>query len=116
MILTALDRVPVADFLEQTGWEAKPQGMCRGEVCVPAPGALHDDGTIDVRIAAERLGMPIEHDDAHGVWAVGPATLGGHALSTAEAADPVLLTRDGEPFRLSSLRGRKVVLAAWASY
>jgi len=69
-----------------------------------------------VRIAAERLGMPIEHDDAHGVWAVGPATLGGHALSTAEAADPVLLTRDGEPFRLSSLRGRKVVLAAWASY
>ena len=116
MILTSLDRVPVADFLDGTGWEPKPQGLCRGEVCVPAPGALHDDDTVDVRIAAERLGMPIEHDAAHGVWAVGPATLGGRALATAEAADPVLLTREGEPFRLSSLRGRKVVLAVWSSY
>lgn len=116
MILDSLDQVPVAELLEHTGWEAKPQGMCRGEVCVPAPGALHGDGTVDVRIVADRLGMPIEHDATHGVWALGPATLGGRALTTAEAADPVLRTRDGEPFRLSSLRGRKVVLAAWASY
>jgi hypothetical protein len=60
--------------------------------------------------------MPVVHDGAHGVWAIGPATATGRALSTAEAADPELLTRDGEAFRLSSLRGRKVLLVAWSSY
>jgi cytochrome oxidase Cu insertion factor (SCO1/SenC/PrrC family) len=32
------------------------------------------------------------------------------------AADPELIDRDGNPFRLSSLRGRKVLLVAWSSY
>ena len=36
--------------------------------------------------------------------------------ATAVAADPVLMTRDGNPFRLSALHGRKVLLVAWASY
>jgi hypothetical protein len=46
---------------------------------------------------------------------LGPAT-GGRALSTAVAADPVLQTRDGDAFQLSSLRGRRVVMVAWASW
>jgi hypothetical protein len=116
MILNTLDRVDPASFARRTGWEAKPQGMCRGEVCVPAPGALRDDGTLDIEIAAARLGMPIEHDLPHGVWSLGPATATGRALSTAVAADPELITRDGTPFRLSSLHGRKVLLVAWSSY
>jgi cytochrome oxidase Cu insertion factor (SCO1/SenC/PrrC family) len=32
------------------------------------------------------------------------------------AADPELIDRDGNPFRLSSLHGRKVLLVAWSSY
>ena len=116
MILTSLDRVDAAAFAARTGWDAKPQGLCRGEICVPAPGALHDDGTLDASVAAARLGMPIVHDDTHGLWALGPATTSGRALDTAVAADPELVTRDGTPFRLSSLRGRKVLLVAWASY
>lgn len=114
MILQEL-RVPAADFAEATGWEPKPEGLCRGEVCVPAPGAL-DGELLDVSVAAARLGMPLVHDDSSGVWAVGSATLGGSALVSAVAADPELLTRDGEAFRLSQLRGRKVVLVAWSSY
>ena len=35
---------------------------------------------------------------------------------TAVAADPELVTRDGAPFRLSSLRGRKVLLVAGEIY
>lgn len=116
MILTSLDRVDPAAFAERTGWDAKPQGLCRGEVCVPAPGSLRDDGTLDANVAAARLGMPVVHDDTHGVFALGPATTSGRALSTAVAADPELITRDGAPFRLSSLRGRKVLLVAWSSY
>jgi len=116
MILTDLDHVTPAAFAEATGWDPKPEGLCRGEVCVPAPGVRRDDGTVDVLGAAARLGMPVVHDDAHGAWALGPGTSTGHTLSTAAAPDPELIDRDGNPFRLSSLHGRKVLLVAWASY
>lgn len=116
MILTTLDQVTVADFAAGTGWEPKPEGLCRGEVCVPAPGALRPDGTVDVEAAAERLGMPIVHDADHGVWAIGPGTSTGRVLSTATAPDPELIDRGGNPFRLSALHGRKVLLVAWSSY
>ncbi len=116
MILQTLDEVSVDDFSAHTGWSPKPEGLCRGEVCVPAPGSLRADGTVDVEAAAARLGMPLVHDETHRVWALGSATLGGKALATAAAADPELITRDGEPFRLSSLHGRKVLLVAWSSY
>ena len=108
--------VDPAAFAERTGWTAKPEGLCRGEICVPAPGSLRSDGLLDVRVAATRLGMPVVHDEVHGVTAIGPATATGRALSTAVAADPELVDRGGNPFRLSSLRGRKVLLVAWSSY
>jgi hypothetical protein len=103
MILTSLTASP-ADFAAATGWDPKPQGLCRGDVCVPAPGALRADGALDVSIAAE-----------HGLWALGPAS-GGRALPTAIAADPVLNDRAGQSFKLSSLRGRRVIMVAWASW
>jgi hypothetical protein len=111
-----LDHVTTAAFAAATGWDPKPAGLCRGEVCVPAPGARRADGTVDVAVAAARLGMPIVHDDAHGLSAIGPGSASGHTLSTATAPDPELIDRGGEPFRLSSLHGRKVLLVAWASY
>lgn len=115
MILTELRTSPSA-FAEATGWTPKPEGLCKGEICVPAPGALSPDGTLDVALAAQRLGMPVIHDAPHSVYSVGAATLSGHTLSSAEAADPELQDRHGNPFRLSSLRGRKVVLVAWSTY
>ena len=109
-----IDRPDVTsdEFAAATGWEIKPQGACKGEVCVPL-----DTGRFHVLAAAEKLGMAVVHDEAAGLWAVGPETVGGRALSTAEAPDlglPDVLT--GETFRLSSLRGQKVLLAAWAPY
>ena len=105
----------ISDFTRATGWDPKPEGLCRGEVCVPAPGAVDGDH-IDVRSAAERLGMPIVESPEHDVYAVGPATLGGKALTTALAADTELVHYDGTRFSLSSLRGKKVLLVAWSSY
>ena len=116
MIITDLEAITIEDFASGTGWDPKPQGLCRGEVCSPAPGACRDDGTVYIDAAAERLGMPLVHDETHGVWALGPGTSSGRVLSTAVAADPELVARDGSPFRLSSLHGRKVVLVAWAPY
>lgn len=118
MIITddGLEHVSAADFAAATGWDPKPEGLCRGEVCVPAPGSLRDDGTVDVLAAASRLGMPVVHDNEHALTAIGPGSTTGHTLSSAAAPDPELIDRAGEPFRLSSLRGRKVLLVAWASY
>ena len=116
MILQTLADVSTDQFLDHTGWHPKPEGLCHGEICVPAAGSLRADGTVDVEIAAQRLAMPLVHDDQSGLWALGPATLGGRALASAAAADPELHTQNGKPFRLSSLHGRKVLLVAWASY
>lgn len=115
MLLDGL-RVPLVEFESASGWSLKPQGACRGEVCVPLPPDAVRDGEVDVEAVAERLGMPIVHDAAAGLWALGPETLSGHALPSAEAPELVLPTLDGDEFHLSSLRGQKVVLVAWAPY
>ena len=114
MILESLAVTPEA-FEVGTGWSPKPQGMCRGEVCVPAPGALRADGLVDVNIAAQRLNMPVVHDATHGVWALGPAS-GGRALTTAVAANPTLIDRHGKPFAMSSMKGRRTIMVAWSTW
>ncbi len=110
--------VDAYDFATRTGWEIKPEGACKAEVCVPLPAAARlADGRLDVSIVAERLGMPLVADEAHGIWALGPETaVTGRVLTSAVAPDLELPDADGNPFQLSSLRGKKVVLVSWASW
>ena len=117
MILERL-AVDPAELERRAGWAIKPEGACKGGVCVPLPhGAVGGDG-VDAAVLAERLGMPLLRDDEVGLWALGPESgITGRALTTAVAPDLVLPDiRTGEPFELSSLRGQKVVLLAWASW
>lgn len=103
-------------FAEHTGWEAKPEGMCREELCVPLPTqARTESGDLNLDIVAQRLQMPVLHDEQAGVWAIGPQS-GGNALTTSLASDLSLPDADGNVFNLSSLHGRKVLLVAWASW
>lgn len=111
MILDRLD-ITADAFEAGTGWEIRSEGACRGGVCVPLYGA----GTFDLGSTAARLGMALVRDSEHGLWALGPATLGGQALTTAEMPDLTLPDLRGEPFSLSSLSGRKVALVSWAPY
>lgn len=107
--------VPVEVLARETGWTVKPEGACRDDVCVPLPAGALGDGVVDLPAFAERLGMPLLHDEQHGLWSLGPSG-GGRALSSAVAPDLVLPTLTGEPFPLSALRGKKVLIAAWASW
>ncbi len=100
------------EFRAGTGWEIKPEGACKAEVCVP----LGPSDGFDAVAVAERLGMAVVHDPAAGLWAFGPESLGGRALVSAVAPELELDDLDGREFRLSSLRGQKVVLVAWAPY
>ncbi len=109
MITDTLD-LSAEEFASGTGWDIKPEGACKGEVCVPLP-----DG-YSAAHAAERLGMAIVSHEASGLSAFGPESLSGRALVTAKAPEVVLPDLDGKAFRLSSLRGKKVVVVAWAPY
>jgi hypothetical protein len=112
VILDQLD-IGADAFTNATGWEIKPEGACKGEVCVPLGGAGEP---FDVARTAGKLGMAVVHDDDAGLWALGPESLGGRALTTVVAPELELPDVDGKPFRLSSLRGQKVVLVSWAPY
>jgi hypothetical protein len=108
MILERLDELP-AELEPRTGWSIKPQGACRGDVCVPLPNPF------DARELADRLGMALVHDETHRLWALGPEA-GGPALRSATLPDVVLPDRYGDAFSLRSLRGTKVFMIAWASW
>ena len=113
MILDRMEVTP-AEFEAGTGWALKPEGACLGDVCVPLREPT--GARVDARVVAEALGMPIVEDAEQGVSALGPATLNGRALASAQAPDIELEDLDGNAFRLSQLRGRKILLYAWAPY
>jgi hypothetical protein len=111
MILDHVD-IDAREFTAGTGWEIKPEGACMGDVCVP----LERDGGFDLQSIARQLRMALVHDADEGLWALGPASLESRALASAEAPDFSLPDFDGNEFRLSSLRGQKVLLVSWAPY
>jgi hypothetical protein len=106
------------EFEVRTGWSIKTEGACKAETCVPLPADVRaGDGRLDVSVLASRLGMPLVADGAHGIWALGPETaVTGRALTSAVAPELTLPDADGNPFKLSSLHGQKVLLVAWASW
>jgi hypothetical protein len=110
VILESLD-VTAGQFAAATGWDIKPEGACKADVCVPLPSAA-----FDLAAVSERLGMALVHDAQAGLWALGPESLTGRALVSAVAPELVLDDLRGDEFRLSSLRGQKVILVAWSPY
>lgn len=108
--------ITAAEFEAGTGWQLRPEGACLGDLCVPLPGVERQDEHIDVAVLADRMGMPLVRDSEHGIAALGPWSGSGRALASAEAPELVLPDLDGNEFRLSSLRGQKVLLLSWAPY
>ncbi len=101
------------------GWELKPEGLCRGDTCIPVrdPEALRGQAGIDLERLASTLGRPLaldveERAAALGIAASERATL-MHAL---EAPDFALPDLSGRVHRLSKHRGKKVLLVAYASW
>ena len=118
-MLIESNRIATAEFERGTGWSIRPEGACRGDICVPLKSAPSGDdidvASIDVSYIASELGMSIARH-SEGLAAIGPASHGGRALSTATAPELILPDFDGNPFDLRSLLGQKVVLVAWSPY
>lgn len=115
------DRVVVADAdLERaTGWAVKPEGLCRGEICVPLRDGAGTAGAgrVDLGEVAAALRRPLAVDTGESAAALG-ASAGERAerLSSLEAPDFALLDLEGRSHSLSSHRGRKVLLVVYASW
>lgn len=113
-----------ADLTTATGWEIKPEGICRDEICIPVPedraGMLREDGdgaALDLAEFARYIGQPIARDDDHQVWSFGaPVDELRTQLLSLEAPDFELPDLEGRMHRLSDHRGKKVFLLAWASW
>jgi hypothetical protein len=104
------------------GWELKPDGLCRGALCVPVPPArraavVREDGAVNVAALARLRGQAVAHDEARTAWVFGasPDVRGATARSLV-APDFTLPDLDGRLHSLSDARGKKVVLASWASW
>jgi hypothetical protein len=103
------------------GWAKKPEGFCKGEICVPVPSSREAEfvagGRSNLAALAELLGQPIVKDDALGVWSIGEsAAERKRALTSLDAPDFELPDASGAMHRLSQYRGKKVLLASWASW
>lgn len=106
-----------ADCLAATGWDAKPEGMCRGEICIPIPAAMRRGDAVDVAAFWRLIEAPAVSDATGQVWSLGIAAEARRAaLDSLDAPDFTLPDLAGTPHRLSDLRGNKVLLVTWASW
>jgi len=101
-------------FESATGWQFKPEGACKGSVCIPLRSLPGD--AFNATDMAKTLGLPVAEDAEHGLTAIGPESVGNRALTSIEAPDLNLPDLNGNIFSLSSLRGQKVLVYAWAPY
>lgn len=104
-----------------SGWELRPEGLCRGDVCVPVPPSkaetLVADGKINLAALWDHMGMPIAQSADGDVWALGEGAENRAAeLRSLEAPDFTLPDLAGVQHSLSDHRGKKVLLATWASW
>jgi hypothetical protein len=98
------------------GWQRKPEGLCRDEVCIPVPADV-PQGAIDAALLARLLQRPIAIDADERVAAfAAPAAERAEALRSGMAPDFELPDVHGVLHRLSDFRGKKVVLYADASW
>lgn len=111
--------VDAAQLATATGWVIKPDGLCRGEVCVPLRAMPVDagNGLVDLQKWATVLGyaLAVDHDPL--VVALAPSAHSDSPLAVGSKAPDVSLPDvDGNTHSLSDFAGRKRVLVTWASW
>jgi hypothetical protein len=109
-----------ADALRDAlGWELHDGTLCNETMCVPLPAGsrLGEGGVYDLGEVAAALDRPLVVDAEERAAFLGvSAGERAQALGSLLAPDFTLPDLAGRPHTLSSYRGTKVFLVAWASW
>jgi hypothetical protein len=111
--------VSANDFASATGWTLKPEGLCKGEVCVPVrdAAAMSDGTAIDVAEFARVTGRNMVIDALRNVMAIGEQASSRAALmATLDAPNFTLPDINGNLVSLSDFANRKKLILAWSSW
>jgi hypothetical protein len=113
--------LPARETEAATGWVAKTEGLCKGEVCVPLPPGRDQEfvqGTrVNVAALWRHLGQHIVHSESGHVWVLAQSARDrAAALRSLEAPGFTLPDASGRLHSLSDYRGKKVLLVTWASW
>jgi len=116
--------ITTVDLQRATGFELKPQGVCRNELCFPLPKSRQQEFVrkstgktwFNVVAFARLVHQPVAHDEALATWYFGLRSDQRHGLSSLEAPDFTLPDMNGKIHSLSDFRGKKVLLLTWASW
>jgi hypothetical protein len=109
------------DAHRATGWTLKPEGFCKDELCVPVPPdratEFVRDGRVNVAGFWQHMGKPAVASASGDIWSLGEsADARNDALLSLAAPDFTLPDLDSRPHSLSDFRGKRVLLATWASW
>lgn len=102
------------DLEAATGWSIKPEGLCKGAVCVPVREPVNVGDRVDLRAVAHGLGRSFVLSEAGGVAALAGDPMGTGARANIDSLE--LPDLDGNLVRMSDFAGRKRLLIAWASW
>jgi hypothetical protein len=110
-----------SDLERVSGWAHKPEGFCKGEVCVPVPASRKDEfvrgESYNLAALADLLGQPMVADAENRAFCFGEAASERRRILTSlDAPDFSLPDLAGRMHSLSQYRGKKVFLVSWASW
>lgn len=105
------------DLPRINGFELKPEGACRADICIPIPKDMLRGEYFNLTSFAGKIGQLVVADSGARVWSFGEIPiLQGGLLTARVAPDFAALDRKGRVVRLSGFRGRKVLVVTWASW
>ena len=105
------------DLPRVNGFELKPQGACRADLCIPIPKDMTRGDYFNLTAFANKARQPVVAEPSARVWSFGPMqALGGGLANSRVAPDFEVPDRVGRPVRLSGFRGKKALVITWASW
>jgi len=105
------------------GFDPRPEGFCSADVCIPIPKSVdwrmqhNGNEYFNVTRFAAKVDQAVAVAESKAVWSFGtvPILSTGH-LPSGIAPDFELPDREGNLVKLSSFRGKKVLILTWSSW
>ena len=111
--------VTATDIEKVLGWQVKPEGLCRGDVCIPIDDGIvsQDDNSLNLKDVAAIAGRPsLSAPEARIITIGQPHAVRSKALKDRIAPDFTLPDISGADQALSDWAGKKRLLVAFSSW